>query len=574
MSRRRPSASGRSLGLSSATFAAIFIALFLIRTVLYANLPDATSESCHTGGIAVEILDHGLRLPLRAYTPEMYEIGIVIEGFLAAPLFALLGPNLLAIKLLATLFATVAACAGLALVPRLLDAREITDVRVRRSVVAGYLLLTALAPRVFTLKMLDGLGDHNEGTALAIVLLLLLVRRIEVPASRGRFVALWLACGLAAFWEKGTFMAVAVAAAYEILALRKGLSSPRVLSTAAALFAVGYTPGIITHVATRFHDVFDVAEKFAHRGSLPRTLSALVQGAGTSAPYLLLLFVAAPALWMWTGWHKRAADAPVAYLSAYVALHLALALKAPAAPGFYFLYGFPLWAIGAAALVAEAGARIATRSHLSLNVALASMMFVVGLLAAPHLTFDTRHVLRLLHDQDRAACSWRFGRAFTLTMPGPGDAVAACRALGGDRAYECISGLPFGAQGAVGYLSNGRERRAYAFGVGRVSLLHGGRGGACEKLPDATMQAACMTGRRWECLSLANLLARVSLGQSLRRPTCPLNVRGLGRFPHAIVEAWLSSKGNARPDLLVNDPACTPIWHECLGSRLASQPRY
>src|SRR5438046_3098135 len=89
----------RSAACRCAELAGFAALLFLTRFLLRGHLIPQSDQECHIGGIAVDVLAHGIRFPLTVYAPNEYDNGSFFSGLLAALSFALLGRNLLALKL-------------------------------------------------------------------------------------------------------------------------------------------------------------------------------------------------------------------------------------------------------------------------------------------------------------------------------------------------------------------------------------------------------------------------------------------------------------------------------------------
>ncbi len=551
--------------LRAAAFATLlFVGLFVARVVLY-DLVVITPEACHTGGIAAEILDHGWRLPFRAYTPETYENGIVIAGALAAQVMRVLGRTALSLELYAHVFAVLSTLMGLAVLERVMDRTSVGDPRTRAFVQIAFVTLTALAPPLFTYKMLDPTGDHNEGTALGMTLLVLMVRRMEQPASRARFAALWVAAGLAAFWEKGALMAAAVAGVHEILALRHGRLSWRGALTAPLLFLIAYSPALAVHGSTGFADVAAIAAKFGGGlGTLPMRLVifAVLSGA---PPFILVGFVVAVGAWVRLGLRDRRWDSPIPYLGGYVALHFGLVLVSNNTIGTYFLYGFPLWTVILAVLTGRLAERVAVRFPSRPAVVHGGMVLGVAILAAPKLHFDLGRLAALSRDEAGASCAWRFGRAFGLVADDPSDTTAQCRALGGQRSLECISGIPYGERRSSPELALGRdEALAFAFGMGRAFGSNRGRP-ACTTLDDTEARAVCERGQRWECFAYADMGDHL-LGQTaLGRPSCDVDPPFPAPYFVQRAHAWLARPQAPYDPNRFDDPACAAVLTACVG---------
>ncbi|MFN8644254.1 MAG: hypothetical protein U0802_22320 [Candidatus Binatia bacterium] len=107
---KAPAAHGRWRGgwPRLAGFAALF---FLTRFVARGYLAPQMDQECHIGGIAVDVLTHGVRFPLLAYAPNEYDNGSFFSGLLAALSFTVLGRRLLALKLVTHLISAAGAVA-------------------------------------------------------------------------------------------------------------------------------------------------------------------------------------------------------------------------------------------------------------------------------------------------------------------------------------------------------------------------------------------------------------------------------------------------------------------------------
>lgn len=550
-------------------FAAVSAALWVVRVYLLADLPESSPETCHTGAIASDLLDHGMRFPFRAYTPETYENGIVLEGIFAAPLFALLGRNLLALKVLAHAFASISAVMGLSLLERVLDDLGATRRSTRAAAQAAYLVLTAFAPRLFSYKMLDALGDHNEATALTMVLLVLFARDREAP-SRARLIALWGCAGFFAFWEKGTLMATALAAVHSAMCAWRERALWRRTAVSAAIFLVAYAPGIHAHLATGFADASTVASKFV--GDLPSALrhAALTVFVSRVMPPALLGYFATLFYLARTGWKMRGTRALLPYLAAYVFLHLALVLYSKSDLGFYYLYGFPVVILVPAVWVARGGERLAARRSLApwMAHAACTALLAVGLL--PDLRFDLGHVRALRAERDRAVCHWRFGRAFWLSSPDAEAALARCRVFGGDETLACVSGIAYGNRPiALRAIRDPRERAAFVFGVGRSSIA-ANEEGTCEMMftrPDDL--AMCANGRRWEWLFYQDLIEREVCLPSFGRPMCDVEVP-FGGFEVSQRDRWMRRPPTGMRGAHPDDRRSEDVASACFPGRVRS----
>lgn len=545
----------------SLRFLAIGLALFAARILFMPDIPDVSPETCHSGAIASELLDHGIRFPLLAYTPESYENGIIVEGFLTVPFFQLFGRNLLALKLLAHVFATVSTLMGFALLERALDWRAVRD-GARSLARWCYFLLMVLAPSVFTFKMLDALGDHNEGTALAMVLLVLLVRRIERPTTI-RLVALWLTAGIFAVWERGTLMVVLIAGLHELTAAARSRALWTRPFLAVGLFLIGYAPGFYISIVRGFSDAEAIAGKFSLRSPFLGIVDFLTKS--WIRPLFVFLFLGACVDWMATGWRQRRDNAVAMCLAGFALLHVVLVGLTGRTNGFYHLYSFFVMAIPPAIWSARLGNFLSHRFALPLPATglMLSVVLVLGL--RPELRLDLGRLQSLHRDDAQAACYWRFGRAFGQFTHDPAAAAKLCRSLGTGGALECMSGLAYASVTAAdAQLQSSEERLALSFGYGR-SECHGSRQEhPCASLSAPEERHACESGSRWECLFFLDMERRVLDGRLLSRPTCDVSVPFVG-FESRVRDRWFARQVLPGPAGPVHDRNCQAILAPCLG---------
>src|SRR5262245_24808144 len=86
-------------GRCAAEFLGFALLLFVTRFIARGSFVPLMDQECHIGGIAVDVLAHGVRFPLLVYAPNEYDNGSFFSGVLAALAFTLLGRNVLALKL-------------------------------------------------------------------------------------------------------------------------------------------------------------------------------------------------------------------------------------------------------------------------------------------------------------------------------------------------------------------------------------------------------------------------------------------------------------------------------------------
>ena len=199
------------------------VLLFITRFVARAHLIPQTDQECHIGGIAVDVLAHGIRFPLLVYAPNEYDNGSFFSGLLAALSFALLGRSVLALKLVTHVIVAAGAVATLWLLRGCLEELGLMSRRVRWAATTVLVVALALAPRVVTLSSMYAVGNHAEGSAIDTLLLALFASRLHTR-SVARTAAFWALVGFALYLNKGTLLVIPVLAAAEmVLAWQAGL---------------------------------------------------------------------------------------------------------------------------------------------------------------------------------------------------------------------------------------------------------------------------------------------------------------------------------------------------------------
>ena len=142
-------------------------------------------EELQRGTIAHE-LTVGLKVPLWDYRADPYSGGSLVVGLLAAPLFFVLGPRLIVLKLVPLAISLLV----LGLLIALLDRYHS-----RRAAWLGACLFV-LAPPASTQLSLLAMGYHTESIVFGVLLVLGWVRALERPDGRAPF-WLGLVAGLA-----------------------------------------------------------------------------------------------------------------------------------------------------------------------------------------------------------------------------------------------------------------------------------------------------------------------------------------------------------------------------------------
>jgi len=500
----------------------IFLILAMKRLVLRSGLAALSPEACHTGGLAEEFLRHGFSLPLFAYAPEPYEPGIVIEGILAVPYFALFGHSRLALLLLTLTISTFSALAAVALLRRLEADLGWFSPRRNALAIGAFLLLLVTSSHFFLFKSIDPLGDHNEAALCIFVILLLLFRRIE-NSSMKRRAALWIVAGLLNSIHMGSLLATGLAAAHEARCLRPSRKAILGLLGSAGAYLLGLTPGIWLTLNTEFSNIAFVEDKFFHAGFIE---SLLVQADSffffldQKLAVAILIVCAWMAYGLW--WFRGRGRIYVGYLAAYVFLHLAAVAFTGKIQPDYFLHAYAIWlfpiALGAAWL-ADRGSTRWRRFG-----AMGATALAIGLVMAPRLYPDWKLTAALSREGVKAVCHWRLGRAFLhyqMWTENLGSRDAAqpaaqmCRTLGGEAALACLSGIAFEGQALPDLREE--EALAYAFGWGRRLGRADGRLESCAIFAEGPERTSCEAGAKLECLAYFNLFKR-----RLPRPDCEI----------------------------------------------------
>ncbi len=218
-------------------------------------------EELDRGNIAYEI-QHGPLLDLLDYQWATFFGGSLVMGMAAAPLFALLGPNLFALKLTPLLFHL----ATLSLVILVLD-RFVS----RRAAWIGGLLM-AFCPPGYALMTTICFGTHVEQNLFSVGSLFLC---LAILRQRPRDPLLWLAWGCLAgvgIYFSYTFLVVwAVCAVFILIAaLRRAVGGAHCVASYLAGFLVGLAPWLLYNVRFGFVGTHIYAEPISSHFSVWR----------------------------------------------------------------------------------------------------------------------------------------------------------------------------------------------------------------------------------------------------------------------------------------------------------------
>ena len=193
-------------------------------------------EELGRGTIAWELLQ-GLNVPFWDYQSDAYYGGALVIGLLAAPLFAWLGPNLFALKLVPLAFALATLGLAMALLRRYVSARA----------ALFFGALVVLCPSVFTALSLITNGSHAESLAISVLLFWWFYRYLE----RGRtsdLLGMGLTGGLG-FWFIPTTLVTFLTCLVNWLLLDRRTFLSRRLVVAATAFGAGALPWLFYDAA-------------------------------------------------------------------------------------------------------------------------------------------------------------------------------------------------------------------------------------------------------------------------------------------------------------------------------------
>jgi len=592
-----------------AALAAFVAVLFVARFVARGHLVTQADEMCHAGGIAVDLLAHGIRFPLLVYAQNEHDNGSFVSGVLTAAAFSVFGRSVLALQLVTLCFTAAGGVAALALLRACLRELDLTHRRVRWVATAVLVLSIALAPRVVTMvsSATTGMGGPAEGVAFNTILLALFSRRVHSP-SVARAAAFWILVGLALYVNKATALVIPVLGAAEMALAWK---SPRRLAGAAAGFALGALPelwvvarsqgmgwaGIVSKTAQSAHGFphvfFDSVLTFAdHRvGLLVVWALALAHGA-VLLVRSAIRFARADAAVTRSSGATPPVPAMLAVVFGVACLHLVvLTLMAQGGIDHYALYGYPtlvvLAALLVAAICADAEARWGARPGALIGTAAIGATLV--LYRPDAMTLTVAPVSSSWRNRVGAACSWRlaegFGREHDAGLAPPGrtrdqHVIERCRSLAEPgQVLDCIGGIARERQ-LRGVETGSRkpplvlsplERRAFAYyaGVRRRGDIAG-----CSDLGTAALAEECADAARLGCLSYADLVARFAAGRFLGRPRCAIGEPPMDGYWAALrldllgrdaEHDWTSARILDVVRAVGNEdlPACAPVLAAC-----------
>lgn len=563
--RRDPSRTSAlaPVGRVAAEFLGLGALLFVARFVARGYLAPRMDQECHIGGIAADVLAHGVRFPLMAYSPNEYDNGSFIQGLLAAIGFAVAGHNVLVLRLVTHAFVTAGAVAALHLLRRCLTELGWSSRRQRAIAVVVMVSGLALAPRLVTMLSMYGIGNHPEGTGIDLVLLALFAARLGTTSAL-RTAAFWASVGFALYVNKGTLLVIPVLGLAEVIVSRR---APWRLVAALGGLVFGMVPELAV-LAQRhgrgWESIIGKAESGA--STFPEGFVRSLATVGDHRVELLVPWGIALAFGVWLLWRSRSMT--LGLVVGFSLLHLAvLTVMARMFMDFYVLYGYPTITILLALLVVAVSDRVAARA--GERAGLAAGITAIVLVAVAHrpaaTSWSLDRVRELFHDQAGAVCSWRFAEGFGReydhgAAPGATSreehVIARCRSLIDEtQVADCIGGMARElAWRHQGHVEGGAppaalddvERRAYAYHYGTHRY---GQGSDCAEFREPALQATCASAVRLECLVFGDALTRMQASRPLGRPSCELEEPPDDAFWGAMRRDFLTREPGPGPDM-------------------------
>jgi len=551
----------RKIAAIGAQYLAVFALLFVARFVVMGALVTWMDQECHLGGIALDVLTHGIRFPLAAYAPNEYDNGTFLQALLVAVGFATMGRHVLVLRLVTHAIVSAGALAALYLLRRCLRELGLDGARAQWLGTIVLLVALALAPPLVTMTSMYGVGNHPEGTAIDDVLLAIFAAGM-LRRTVARTVLAWALVGFALYVNKGTLLVLPVLAAAEL-----AVAGGRVRRLAAALvgLALGAMPELIvvaTRAARGWGAIFAKADRGA--GGFPQNVLRSLDLAAEHRPELLAAWALALGVALVLAWRTRSRT--LALVVGFACLHLALlSVMARDFMDFYVLYGYPTISVLLAIMVVVATERaIARVPHLAAVAVTGALALVVVVHRPATVSASTDMVRRLWNDREAAACSWRFAEGFGREYDRGGappdttreaHVLARCRSLSDrDQVLDCVGGMARELSwrsgghvpGAPPLALSADERRAYAYHYG---THRNGDDRDCADFDDPALAAECRAAVRSECLVFGDTLTRFGTRRPIGRPSCEIAEPPNAAFWSAVRRDFLTRPAGAGPDV-------------------------
>jgi hypothetical protein len=219
-------------------FLLLLLAIATLRlATLFASQRHVHSDEAIIGLMAKHVLDHHAR-PTYFYG-QSFNGGAALEAYLAAPVFALLGPDVVPLKLVVVALSLATLCVFYALVAAYWNRRV--------ALVASALL--ALSPTLSKWNF-QARGPYGEYLLFVLLVVFATLRIAEERTRRwGHYALLGLAAGAGLWCIEMLLPVVLVAVAYLGLTKRSALRDRSALLAWAAFF-VGYAPSLVYNLRT------------------------------------------------------------------------------------------------------------------------------------------------------------------------------------------------------------------------------------------------------------------------------------------------------------------------------------
>lgn len=582
--------------------------LFVTRFVLRGHLIPRMDQECHIGGIALELLAHGIRFPLTVYAPNEYDNGSFFSGILAAASFLVWGRNVLALKLVTHFISAAGAVATLSLLRGCLRELQLTSRRTRWVATAALVIAIASAPRVVTIFSTYAVGNHAEGAAIN-TLLLALFACCRPERSAMRTAGLWALVGFALYLNKGTLLVIPVLAVIEtmlswrsparLLAACGGLllgAFPEARTVVMQFAAGGGDTGWATMLAKEQRN----SQLFPHAFlntiwflseyrfellaawilSLAVGIALLVRSCASSRAQRLPGSAAAAR-------SPRTLPVSLAAVVGVSCTHLvALTVMAKHGLDAYVIYGYPTIVVLFCVLLGLTHRRVVVRwGEGAGNWVGGAMIAATFVLYRPDAAaWAPEQVAALWRNQAGAACSWRFAegfeREFEYHLVPAGQtreqhAIERCRSLSAEgQVLDCIGGIAreLHWRHADGRVEGGppaglspTEEQAYAFLYGTHRK---GKTAPCSDFSNPRLVAVCTAAVELECLHYADIYTRIVTARGLGPPRCDIPEPPMGGFWTTRRQDLLNSTTGSGPHLERawgdDDLAsCGPVFRRC-----------
>ncbi|MFA6449429.1 MAG: hypothetical protein WCX65_08180 [bacterium] len=464
-------------------YVAAFMLLFTSRFIYHPQYLKMSRDQCHTGAIATDILDHGFRLSYFDYLPERNGNGAFIAGLAAIPFFAIVGKSVFALKLIGFIIGALTMLIGLWLIRNISYDGESGAVFPYGRASLFYVFLTAFGPPMFINTSVSALGGPNESAlAASLIIALYALRRFKKSALSNA--ALWAFGGFSIFWAKDSFYPLAVVALFTLAgSLRFKRIDFRNTIIGAAAFAAGLSPAIAVSITRRggsiagFFNHFNMfgGATFGFSKTAESFANSFFSGFGYNPVFVVTALIAFgfETAWFISLFIKKKRPGRETFLSTRSLIYVLIAgfailkfMAVSETPDSYQCW-LALWFYLIATTVARAISWLEEQSNPSLRTGGSAGLFLVVIFALNWKAVQPVHgSLELMKsDTVRAACYWRFGRAFVINSENPELAADKCRIFVGIHALDCISGISTWDKKEPANLDP-KEAQAYAFGRG------------------------------------------------------------------------------------------------------------